>query len=107
MTTTGRAILQQAAFDKLMVLGGKTGRGKLRRRHLPKSHCHPHEPGPDETTPAGKACVAYRVKHYDPYSEAILVDDGADLIGATLDSLFVLDGKTFAEKSRVKLAVCS
>ena len=54
-----------------------------------------------------KPCIDYRQKYFDPYSDAIILDDGANFLGSTGDELFVLDGKTLAELSRVKLAVCA
>jgi hypothetical protein len=106
----GRAILQQTALEDLQVLDGKTGAGKPHKRKLPNPGCNPHDPGLDgevDDDPKVKPCIDYRQKYFDPYSDAIVIDDGANFIGSTGAELFVLDGKTLAELSRVKLAVCA
>ena len=49
--------------------------------------------------------AAFIVKHYRPYTDAILIDDGASFLGFNSAQLFVLDDK-LVETSRFDLPMC-
>jgi hypothetical protein len=108
--SNGHAIIQETAGDTFTIVDNKTGRGKAITRHVPKppKDCTAHTPGldPESTDPVVQACVAYHKNNYDPFSSVVFVDDGPDFIGVMDGSLVTLDGKTFAEKARVKLPMC-
>lgn len=111
ITSDGRALIAEAASDTITVLNGKTGKGKKRKRRVPPrppADCDPIDPSldPSDRDPKRQACLAFRARHYGPYISAVFVDSGRDFIGGTHDWLVVIDGRTLAEKSRVRLAVC-
>jgi len=103
----GHIIVEEESVSTVTVITGKSIKGKKLRRKIPKGPCT-EAPGmdPDSTDPKEQACLKHIKKHYEPYSGAILVDYGSDFIGSRGGELFVLDGKTLAEKSRIKLATC-
>ena len=101
-------VLQEDAVSTVQILDGLRAR-PVRTRTVPRGACTPSdlpEWSADDDDPAQAACLAYLGRHYQPYDGAQLVSDGPDLIGFTGGQLFVLDGKTLAEKRRVDVARC-
>ncbi|MCW5808502.1 MAG: hypothetical protein KIT31_39490 [Deltaproteobacteria bacterium] len=108
--TDGKLVVQETALTTVAIHDGLNEITKVGPRNVAKGPCGPLDEPEWAAMEGGdakqKKCLAYVKKHYAPFDFAQLVIDGDKLVGLTRGALFTLDGKTLAEKSRVKLAIC-